>query len=361
MIHERVERLRSQSLAATPILSAERAILLTEYDQQETRLLSPVVRRANAFRYLLQNKAICINPGELIVGERGPAPKATPSYPEVCCHSLEDLNILDTREKTPYGVADTVRDIYEQQVIPYWQSRCMRSLLLENMSPEWLSAYEAGVFTEFMEQRTPGHTALDDKIFRLGMNDFRARIQDALQKLDFLTDPAAYDKKQQLTAMDICAQALIEYAERHAQKAEQLAACEVDPARQAELLRIAQICRHIPANKPRDFWEALQYYWFIHLGVITEINPWDAFNPGRLDQHLYPFYKSELDEGSLTREAARELLQCFWVKFNNQPAPPKVGVTAAESSTYTDFANINSGGLKADGSDGVNELSYLIL
>ncbi len=361
MIHERVERLRSQSLAATPILSAERAILLTEYDQQETRLLSPVVRRANAFRYLLQNKSICINPGELIVGERGPAPKAPPTYPEVCCHSLEDLNNLDTREKTPYGVADPVKSVYEQQIIPYWQNRCMRTLLLENMTPEWLSAYQAGIFTEFMEQRTPGHTALDDKIYRLGMSDFRARIQDALQKLDFLTDPAAYDKKQQLTAMDICAQALIEYAERHAQNAEQLAACEVDPARQSELQRIAQICRYVPANKPRDFWEALQYYWFVHLGVIIESNTWDAFNPGRLDQHLFPFYRSGLANGTLTREKAEELLQCFWVKFNNQPAPAKVGVTAQESGTYTDFANINTGGLKPDGSDGVNEVTYLLL
>jgi formate C-acetyltransferase len=105
----------------------------------------------------------------------------------------------------------------------------------------------------------------------------------------------------------------------------------------------------------------LQYYWFVHLGVTTELNPWDAFNPGKLDQHLYPFYRQGLEEGRLTREQAEELLQCLWVKFNNQPAPPKVGVTAAESSTYTDFAQINTGGVKADGSDAVNEVTYLIL
>ncbi len=102
-------------------------------------------------------------------------------------------------------------------------------------------------------------------------------------------------------------------------------------------------------------------YWFVHLCVISELNPWDAFNPGRLDQHLYPFYKKQIEEGTLDREQARELLQCFWVKFNNQPAPPKVGITLKESGTYTDFANINSGGMKADGSDGVNDVSYLVL
>ncbi|MEM5774910.1 MAG: pyruvate formate lyase family protein, partial [Anaerolineaceae bacterium] len=319
MIHERVARLRRQSLEAVPTISAERAILLTEYYQNETRLLSPVVMRANAFRYLLQNKSICINPGELIVGERGPAPKATPTYPEVCCHSLEDLQILDTREKTPYRVDGTVQTLYQQEIIPYWQNRSMRKMLLENMTPEWLSAYEAGMFTEFMEQRTPGHTVLDNKIYRLGMYDFCAQIQSARQKLDFLHDADAYSKNQQLTAMELCAQALIEYAERHAQLAEDLAAAESDPARQAELQRIARVCRHVPANKPRSCWEALQYYWFVHLGVIIESNTWDAFNPGRLDQHLFPFYQAGLADGSLTREQAEELLQCFWIKFNNQP------------------------------------------
>ncbi len=105
----------------------------------------------------------------------------------------------------------------------------------------------------------------------------------------------------------------------------------------------------------------MQAYWFVHLGVIIELNTWDAFCPGRLDQHLYPFYRKQIEDGTITREQAEELLQCFWIKFNNQPAPPKVGVTAAESGTYTDFANINSGGLKPDGSDGVNEVTYIVL
>jgi formate C-acetyltransferase len=136
---------------------------------------------------------------------------------------------------------------------------------------------------------------------------------------------------------------------------------EPDAQRRAELERMAEICTHVPAHAPRDFWEALQYYWFVHLGVTTELNPWDAFNPGKLDQHLHPFYRQGLDDGTLTHEQAEELLQCFWIKFNNQPAPPKVGVTAEESNTYTDFAQINTGGVKPDGSDAVNEVSFLIL
>jgi formate C-acetyltransferase len=117
----------------------------------------------------------------------------------------------------------------------------------------------------------------------------------------------------------------------------------------------------VPAHAPRDFQEALQYYWFCHLAVITELNGWDSFNPGHLDQHLLPFYERGLTDGTLTREFARELLECFFIKFNNHPAPPKVGVTAAESGTYTDFANINIGGLLRDGSDGANEVSHILL
>jgi len=147
----------------------------------------------------------------------------------------------------------------------------------------------------------------------------------------------------------------------HGQKALQLAEIEQDEARKQELLKIAEVCNRVPANPPRTYWEALQAYWFVHLGVITELNTWDSFCPGRLDQHLYPFYRKEFEAGTLTEEQAVELLELFWIKFNNQPAPPKVGVTLAESSTYTDFANINNGGLKIDGSDGVNDVTYLIL
>jgi formate C-acetyltransferase len=229
------------------------------------------------------------------------------------------------------------------------------------MTPEWKNAYEAGVYTEFMEQRAPGHTVLGDVIYRKGLRDLQADIAESRNRLDFFADPEAWDKDQELQAMSIAAEAVIRFAERHAEKARQMSVTERNPVRRAELLRIAEVCSHVPAFAPRDFWEALQAYWFVHLGVITELNTWDSFSPGRLDQHVFPLYERGLAEGTLTRETARELLECLWVKFNNQPAPPKVGVTAAESGTYTDFANINSGGLKPDGSSGVNELTYLIL
>ena len=233
--------------------------------------------------------------------------------------------------------------------------------MFAELPPEWLDAYQAGMFTEFMEQRAPGHTVLDDKIYHKGMRDFKRDIAAAIAGLDFLSDAEAYDKREALKSMDISCDAVILFAHRHADLADDLAAREADPVRQAELTRIAEVCRWVPENAPRDFQEALQYYWFCHLAVITELNGWDSFNPGHLDQHLLPFYEQGLANGTLTTESARELLEVFFVKFNNHPAPPKVGVTAAESGTFTDFANINLGGLLRDGSDGSNEISHILL
>jgi trans-4-hydroxy-L-proline dehydratase len=361
MIGKRIARLRRESLEARPSLSSERAVLVTDVYRRRRGLVSAPLFRAEVFRHLMENKTIHIGAGELIVGEKGPAPKAAPTFPELCCHSLRDLDILDSREKIPFDVDPESRTLYEREIIPFWKGRSMRDLLFAEMTDEWKAAYDAGVFTEFMEQRAPGHTVLDDKIYRKGMLDFKRDIADSLSKLDPLTDPRARAKEQELRAMDVCADALIRFAGRHAEMARDLADREKDPGRKRELERIAEVCSRVPANAPSDFWEALQYYWFVHLGVTTELNTWDAFCPGHLDRHLLPFYRKGVADGTLTRESAEELLQCLWIKFNNQPAPPKVGVTAAESGTYTDFAQINLGGVNGDGSDAVNEVTDLLL
>lgn len=361
MMTERVKKLREQSLKAVPYISMERAEIVDKvYKNHEGAVPTPVLR-ALALKEIMSKKKLCINEGELIVGERGEAPAATPTYPELCCHTIEDFEIMNKREKISFKVDEEAKNIQREEIIPYWKERSMRYHILENMTEEWKECYAAGIFTEFMEQRGPGHTVADGKIYEKGFLDFKKDIEEAIKNLDYLNDDKALDKKNQLEAMNIACDAVITLGRRYSEYAKELAEKEENPERKKELLEIAEICNRVPAHAPRTFREALQMYWFIHICVITEINPWDSFNPGRLDQHLYPFYKKEVEDGTLTEEKAKEYLQCFWVKFNNQPAPPKVGVTLKESGTYTDFANINSGGVKTDGSDGVNDVSYIVL
>jgi len=368
-MNKRIKTLRQNSLDAIPYISEERGMLLTEFYQKDIDNDASIpVKRARALSYILNNKKIYIGKDELIVGERGPEPKATPTFPEICVHTRKDLQILNDRKKVSFRVSDKTRKVLTTEVTQHWTGRSMREHIFEEMSPDWKDCYSAGIFTEFLEQRAPGHTVLDDKIYSMGMLDFKNKIKDSIEKLDLINDPGAKNKKEELMAMDIVADALISFALRHADALAILAEKETDDQRKAELLEMENNCRHIPANPPENFWQALQYYWFVHLAVITELNPWDSFNPGRLDQHLFPFFKREMEDGigemengKGKREKVKELLQAFWIKFNNHPAPPKVGITARESNTYTDFSLINTGGVKADGSDAVNELSFLIM
>ena len=358
---ERVARLRLESYRREVVLSTERARLTTEFYRENSGEYPTPILRGLLFKHLCEHKTIYIGKDELIVGERGPLPKAVPTYPELTCHSLEDLRILDSRPKTSYSISQEDISLYEEEIIPYWRGRTMRDRIFSNLPEQWKEAYNAGIFTEFMEQRAPGHTTLDGKFYDKGISGFKDEIENSIESLDFANDPASSSKFHQLSGMSIACDAAVIFAHRHADLADRMSEEELDPKRRDELSAIASICRHVPEHPPRCFREALQMYWFIHLGTITELNGWDAMNPGHLDRYFYPFYRKDIDNGELTRKEAKELLECFWIKFNNHPAPPKIGVTAEESGTYNDFTNINLGGLLPDGSDAVNEISYLML
>ena len=360
-MNDRIRRLRQQNMDTPTTLSIERALIETEFYKKNYGTMPIAVLRAKNFYEICKKKTLYIGDDELIVAERGPVPKAVPTFPELTCHSVEDLHTLDTRELQSYHISQEDIDTYEREVIPYWKGKTQRERIFNHVSKEWEEAYHAGVFTEFMEQRAAGHTAMDGKMYHEGLLDVKARIEKKMAELDYIYDPEATDKQQELEAMAISCDAAILFAERHAELAEQMAAKEQDPQRKKELEKIADVCHWVPAHAPRDLWEAIQMYWFVHLGTVTELNGWDSMNPGHIDQHLWPFYQKGIKDGTLTREQAKELLCCLWIKFNNQPAPPKVGVTALESGTYNDFTNINIGGVDRNGNSAANELSYIIL
>lgn len=358
---ERVRRLREESLNTQPRLYMERAVLETEAYRKYEGTVSVPELRALTLRHFFAHKTISIHRGELIVGEKGDGPQSAPTFPELCCHTIEDMRIMDQRELIRFAVTPEDLRIQKEEIIPYWEKRSIRYRILNSMSDEWKAAYECGIFTEFMEQRGPGHTVGSNKIYQKGFLDYQEDIRRAMDALDFVHDKDALHRKEELSAMSIACEAVMILGRRYEALAREMAAAETDPQWKADLLAIAENCAVVPAHKPQTFHQALQMYWFVHLAVTSELNPWDSYSPGRLDQHVYPFYRDDVAAGRLTRDQALELLECLWVKFNNQPAPPKVGVTLKESGTYTDFANINTGGIAPDGSDGVNDVSYLIL
>lgn len=360
-MNERIRRLREQSENTPPRLYLERADLETDVYLKYEGTVSVPELRALTLKHVMESKTLCINDGELIVGEKGDGPQSAPTFPELCCHTMEDMQVMNDRELISFKVSQADLKLQKEKIIPYWQNRSIRHKILESVTPKWKECYESGIFTEFMEQRGPGHTVGSENIFLKGFLERKADIQQAIEALDFIHDKEALQKKEQLSAMSICCDAIMILGRRYADYARELAAKESDETRRAELLQIAANCDVVPANRPQTYWQAIQMYWFVHLCVTTELNPWDSYSPGRLDQHLNPFYQKDTSEGILDDEKAKELLECLWIKFNNQPAPPKVGITLKESGTYTDFANINTGGITPNGEDGVNPVSYLIL
>ncbi|MCI8561033.1 MAG: glycyl radical protein [Dorea sp.] len=360
-MNERIRKLRELSVTTPVHIDLERAKIETDFYKENDGKYSIPVMRAMVLKEYFSKKTLYLGDGELIIGEKGKDPQASPTFPELCCHSVEDMVVMSERELVSFHTTEEDRKLQEEEIIPYWTGRSMREKILSRMTPEWHECYSAGMFTEFMEQRGPGHTCGGEQVFTTGYLDYKEKIQKTMDALDYINDPDAVNKCEELKAMDIACDAVIILGERYHKLVLEMADKETDDKRKAELLQIAENLEVVPAHRPKTYWQAIQLYWFTHLAVTTELNPWDAFSPGRLDQHLNPYYERDVEAGILDDEKALELLECLWVKFYNQPAPVKVGITLKESATYTDFANINTGGVTPDGRNGVNNVSYLIL
>ena len=360
-MNERIQKLRDISVNTAVHIDLQRAMIETEFYRENDGKYSIPVMRAMFLKEYFSKKDLYLGEGELIIGEKGRDPQASPTFPELCCHSEEDMVVMSERKLVSFHTTEEDRQNQKDYVIPFWQGRTMRDKLLSQMTPEWHECYEAGMFTEFMEQRGPGHTCGGEQAFTIGYLQHKAHIKEVMDSIDFLNDKDALAKQEELKAMDIACDAVIILGERYHELAVKMAAEEKDPTRKAELEQIAKNFEVVPKHEPETFWQAIQLYWLTHLAVTTELNPWDAFSPGRMDQHLIKYYEHDIEAGILDDEKALELLECLWVKFYNQPAPVKVGITLKESATYTDFANINTGGVTPDGKDGVNPVSYLIL
>jgi formate C-acetyltransferase len=219
--------------------------------------------------------------------------------------------VLDQREKISFKVSPERRR-YRDTIIPF--GRESDAVLFNQMTGEWWRTRRVSSPSSW-EQRAPGIPCWMTRFIE-SMLDFNQKSMP-VGGLDY-HDPSAYESRN---CVPRSRGALISYARRRAEPANWRTD---DSGRKSELLQIAEVCEHVPAHAPRNLWEALQYYWFVHLGVTIELNTWDAFSPGHLDQHLLPFYQQGLDDGELTSEAAMELLQCFGSNSTTSPLRPRL-------------------------------------
>jgi len=353
----RVQKLLDNYYAARPEVFAERAVLATEaYTQTEG--LPILVRRAKLMGHILNGITVLIRDGELIVGCKTPAILGSPLYPEVASAWVEEeLDTIALREEAPFYLSDETKETLRAEVFDYWRGKQVYNRIMEVLPAEIQQATDEGLFFHYYLNRSIGHITVDyERVLKKGFLGLKAEVEDELKKIDY-EKRGCLKKIHLLQAMSLCCDAAIRFAERYAEEAEHLAAAESDPDRCAELERIAEICRWVPAHPARTFQEALQSFWYVHLILNLETNSY-AIGPGRFDQYMYPYYRADIDAGRLTRAQASELLACLWIKFNELTVV-KEGGTAKASTTYNDFQNLNLGGQTNEGQDATNELSYL--
>ncbi len=359
MLSPRVQALLAAFHAARPEVFAERAILVTKaYARTDGQPI--LLRRAEAMEEILKGTPVLIRDGELIVGCKTPAILGSPLYPEVACDWVEqELDTMALREESPFKVSDETKAALRNKVFGYWRGKQVYNQIMAAIPPEVQRATAEGVFFHYYLNRTIGHITVDyERVLRKGFLGLKAEVEAEFVNIDY-EDAGCLKKIHLLQAMSRCCDAAILFAERYAQEAERLAGEERDPIRKAELVKIAELCRHVPAHPARTFHEALQSFYFVHLILNLETNSY-AIGPGRFDQYIYPYYKEDISAGSLTREDAGELLACLWLKLNELTVV-KEGGTAKASNTYNDFQNLNLAGQTADGRDATNDLSFLCL
>ena len=357
----RVGRLREQLLETMPELCIERGYLLTQ-SYKETEAYPQVIRRALALGKVLSEMTIAIADGELIVGNTISKPRGGPVTPEV------NWEWSQQQVETPSSNWDEFAPIPAEyitkmkEVFSYWQGKALFDRLRTRIPEKILTSHYSSQLpagSSIANNHIGSHISVDyPNLLAKGYNGIRRQVEEKLSALD-LTDIGNISKYEFYTAVSITLQAAGDFAKRYAALARSLAEKEKDGQRAAELIRIAEVCDRVPAEPPRDFYEAVQFVWFTH--VVLMLEGWGpGMSFGRADQYLYPFYKKGMEDGTLTRDRARELLGCFCVKINEM-AMRFSFETVKTAAGLNVLSDITLGGITKDGRDAVNELSYVFL
>jgi pyruvate formate-lyase/glycerol dehydratase family glycyl radical enzyme len=364
-ITERTRQLRDTMLAVTPKLCSERARLYTE-SWKETEGQPTVIRRAKALEKILGGMSIFIRPGELIVGNQASDVRAAPVFPEFYMRFItEELDgkpcRFEKRPGDPFRVSPEDEEIL-REVANWWEGKTMTDYK-HKLLPE--EAYKACYDIEAIEIYTwgegggSGHFIADyPKVLNKGMYGIIREAEERAKHLK-LWEPGALEQKEFLEAVSIALRAAINFAQRYAVLAREMADKEADQKRKAELIKIAEHCEWVPGNPARTFREAVQSLWFAHLIVQIESNG-HSMGYGRFDQFIYPFYQKDIDQGRITPEEVVELLECLWIKTTEINKVRDWDATRVVMG-YPMFQQLTVGGQTVDGKSAINDLSWLAL
>lgn len=357
---ERIKGLKNRVLQTRPEMDLENARILTEgFKEAEGEPL--VVRKAKAFRKQCLEKTVTIWDDELIVGCSGSKIRAGILCADSCWSVLDDeLETISERKYDPFYLKPEDRKVFEGQIRPYWKGKSNYEEWLAQIPDDTRELRDNGVvYIDRKAVRGWGETTAGyEWLIKEGIAGIIKVVEKRRAELD-ITIPGHYEQDYYLKALLIVAEGIMKLAERYAAEADHLAFIEEDPQRKRELQEIAQICRHVPANPARTFREALQSFYLYHICIFMEQNA-ASYNPGRMDQYLWPYYKADLDAGRITPEEAQELLDCLWIKFS-EPCLFQDATTAEFAAGYPMFQNVCVGGVDHTGRDAVNDLSYMIL
>ena len=366
----RVSRLLERVRAARPCIDTERGKYFTEsFRQTEGQPL--ILRWAKALYLYAQNAPVYIDDDQLIAGRIGAGVRYGVLYPELDGDILgEAVKSIASRGTSPFDIGEADMSVIQNEIAPYWKGRTFHEELVKaipdetkpltyNSDEEFTSRFIVNETASFRSSIQWVHDY--EKPLRVGFLGIRAEAESALAELDAFDPVQNNEQKPFLQAIIILSDAIILWANRHAELARKKAETEVSPVRQAELLQLADICERVPAHPARSFREAVQSQWFIQLFSRVEQKTGTIISNGRMDQYLYPYYKSDLENGAITPNEAQELLECVWVSMAQYVDLYLSKTGGAFNEGYAHWEAVTVGGQTPDGRDATNELTYLIL
>ncbi len=354
---ERIERLKKQLFEKLPQIEADRAVLLTE-SYMATEGEPMITRRAKAFKHILENIPITIRDEELIVGSATKQPRSCQVFPEFSFEWLEsEFDTVETRSADPFYISDDTKKTLHE-VYKYWKGKTTSELATSYIAPEARLAMEHNMFTPGNYfYNGVGHVTVDyGKVLKIGYRGIINEINEAKSRIHF-GDEDYVTRKAFLDAVEMSCEAAITYAKRYAELALNLSEKEIDRTRKAELVNIAYNCAEALENGSKSFWQACQSFWFVQMLLQMESSG-HSISPGRFDQYMYPYYKSDIDRGNITREFAQELMDCIWVKLNDLNKV-RDAASAEGFAGYSLFQNLIAGGQDVNGEDATNDLSFM--